>query len=233
MAKVANKDPLDGYRYERKFLISQLTSSEIESLIRLHPAMFSEIYTLRFVNSLYFDSFDMMNYFDNVEGLHDRVKIRVRWYGDLFGHIENPVLEIKIKKGLMGRKVPYPLSPFSINKGFSSDTIRQVFKSSQIPQHLKSDLMSLQCVLLGRYNRKYYQSVCHNYRITIDKDMEFYKPSVSNSDFIHKSADWVNTVMELKYKHDKDDDAERIINHFPFRMTKNSKYVSGIESLNL
>jgi len=33
------------FRYERKFLISGLTKAEVESIIKLHPAMFSEIYS--------------------------------------------------------------------------------------------------------------------------------------------------------------------------------------------
>ena len=79
------------YRYERKFFISKLTKYEVESLIKLHPAMFSEIYFPRFVNNLYFDSFNMKSYFDSVDGSPNRRKIRIRWYGDLFGDIEKPV----------------------------------------------------------------------------------------------------------------------------------------------
>ena len=34
------------------------------------------------------------NCFNNVDGLKNRVKVRIRWYGDLFGVIEKPVLEL-------------------------------------------------------------------------------------------------------------------------------------------
>ena len=44
------------FRYERKFFISQLTKFEVESMIRIHPAVFSEIYHKRFVNNIYFDT---------------------------------------------------------------------------------------------------------------------------------------------------------------------------------
>ena len=40
----------DNYRYERKFFISELTRQEVESIIRINPVMFSEIYHERFVN---------------------------------------------------------------------------------------------------------------------------------------------------------------------------------------
>ena len=73
MEKVANsiiKRPqaeliIPDYRYERKFFISELTKDEVESLVRLHPAWFSEIYNQRFVNNIYFDSLNLTNYLDN------------------------------------------------------------------------------------------------------------------------------------------------------------------------
>ena len=93
--------PLSGnYRYERKSVISELTKNEIKALIKLHPAMFLESYPPRFVNNLYLDSVGMNNYFDNMAGLKERVKVRIRWYGRLFGSVEKPTLELKIKNGL-------------------------------------------------------------------------------------------------------------------------------------
>ena len=87
------------YRYERKFVTSELSKYHVESIVKTHPAIFSEIYQLRNVNNMYFDSFRLVNYSDNVDGSSDRIKIRIRWYGELFGKIKNPVLEIKEKKG--------------------------------------------------------------------------------------------------------------------------------------
>jgi len=233
MAKAVNKDPIEEYRYERKFVTSELTVSEIELLVRFHPAMFSEIYKERFVNSLYLDSLDKRNYFDNVNGLQNRVKVRLRWYGDLFGEITSPTLELKIKKDRWGRKETYPLTPFSLNAGFSLEELRSVFKSSDISESLKTDLLSLEWTLQVRYKRKYYQSACHNYRITIDSDIAFCRPPLDKSYLLSRPANPMNTVMELKYACSKAESAARIVNYFPFRMTKNSKYVSGLESLNL
>ncbi len=42
-----------------------------------------------------------------------------------------------------------------------------------------------------------------------------------------------NIILELKYNQDMDNGANYIVNCFPFRLTKSSKYVSGIESLYL
>ena len=220
-------------RYERKFVISELTKQEVEFLVKLHPAMFSEIYHQRFVNNLYFDSFDIRNYFDTADGTKDRIKTRIRWYGDLFGAIENPVLEFKIKDGLLGGKVSFSLIPFSIDKNFQYDTITSVVRDSDVPDDIKVELLALEPSLLNRYCRKYYQSADSDYRITIDSEMEFFRVNLRYNSFLHQLVDRVNTVCELKYDSDRDLDAERISNFFPFRMTKSSKYLNGIEALQL
>ena len=98
------------YRYERKYFITEITYGDIDSIVKLHPAMFSEIFHKRSVNNIYFDSPDLNNYFDNIDGNMYRVKSRIRWYGRTFGVIEKPVLELKIKNGLLGRKECYSVN---------------------------------------------------------------------------------------------------------------------------
>ena len=107
---------ISGYRFERKFFITGLTKYEIESVVKLHPAIFSEIFHKRHINNIYFDTFSLKNLHDNVEGASDRIKVRIRWYGELYGYIEKPVLEIKIKNGLLGKKISVPVEPFTLNE---------------------------------------------------------------------------------------------------------------------
>lgn len=107
MVKAAIKTLI--YRKERKFVVSGKSATAVEFFIKVHPAMFSQPFPPRFVNNIYFDSKDFHNYGDNVIGTANRVKFRIRWYGEQFGYIKKPVLEIKIKKGLAGSKRHYPL----------------------------------------------------------------------------------------------------------------------------
>ena len=102
------------YRYERKYFITKITGKDIDSIVKLHPAIFSEIFHERSVNNIYFDTPDLNNYFDNIDGNMYRVKSRIRWYGMTFGVIEKPVLELKIKNGLLGRKESYSLDTFKL-----------------------------------------------------------------------------------------------------------------------
>jgi hypothetical protein len=220
-------------RYERKYLVEGLSRGQIESAVRLHPALFSEVHQERFVNSLYFDSFDMDDYFESMSGAPDRRKIRIRWYGDAFGSIDDPVLELKAKKGLIGLKDRFSLVPFSFDTDTRLDTIRDVFRRSAIPARLELHLMFLEPSLLTRYRRKYYQSADGRFRITIDSDLECYQFSGGNNTLLRSVMRGMETILELKYDPEADEDARRISTCFPFRLTKSSKYVSGVKRLSL
>jgi SPX domain protein involved in polyphosphate accumulation len=222
---------LDRFRYERKFTITRLTKDEIEAFIKLHPAVFSEIYHSRFVNNLYLDSVQFKNYFDHIEGLGTRSKVRIRWYGSLFGVTEGPMLQIKSKVGLVGTKDSFPLLPFSIGENLNLAKVLTVFEKSQIPEALRIQLTSLRLSVLIRYRRKYFQSADRSYRITLDSQMTCYRVQSWGNTFLQKSVDSTNTILELKYPLGEDHRVEQITNRFPFRLSKVSKYVTGLERL--
>lgn len=220
------------WRYERKFIISELDKYEIESLVKLHPALFSEIHHERSVNNIYLDSIAMTNYHDNLDGKSKRIKIRIRWYGDLLGTIKHPVLEIKTKSGIVGSKISYPLDIILVNESLTIENIHKIFKESSIPDVLKLCLLDLKFSLLNCYKRKYFLSADKKFRITIDSDLRFLRLSPLSNTFSHVLVDNTNTILELKYEQEVNDYAERITNYFPFRMTKSSKYAAGVELLN-
>ena len=217
------------YRYERKFFVTELSKYEIESIVKMHPAIFSEIYYKRFVNNIYFDSFNFTNLRENVEGATNRIKIRIRWYGELFGYVEKPVLEIKIKKGLLGKKISVPLKPFSLTK---KTKIPDILKSiNDLQEIIEIDFESLIPSLLNRYSRSYYQSFDNNFRITIDNNQSFYFINQNNNSFLNHHNDNRSIILELKYNQTFDKDVNYITSKFPFRVTKSSKYVNGIQQI--
>ena len=222
---------LQDFRYERKYVAPGLSREEIEALIKMHPAMFSEIFHERFVNNIYFDSLGMNNYFANIDGLQHRVKCRIRWYGDIFGQIDKPILELKIKDGLMGKKESYVLENFTLDEHFHLEDLREVFQKSELPEIVGMDLMTLQPALLNRYKRKYFQTADRKYRITIDSSVAYYRIEPHENTFLQKSTDEVNIIVELKYNKENDPLAERISHSFPFRLSRNSKYVNGVQRL--
>ena len=219
------------YRYERKYFITQITGKDIDSIVKLHPAIFSEIFHERSVNNIYFDTPELNNYFDNIDGNMYRVKSRIRWYGRTFGVIEKPVLELKIKNGLLGRKESYSLDTFKLDGHFNMQKIVQIIQNTNIPEFIAIGIKSSQPTLLNKYNRKYFLSADKRYRITIDTNQVFYRIGSQNNFFLNKIKNDVNVILELKYNIDADDDVNRITEHFPFRLTKSSKYISGVEKI--
>jgi len=222
---------IDRYRYERKFFVEGRSVNEIELGIKLHPAVFCPIFYPRKINNIYFDSVNMDHYNDNVNGMEKRFKVRVRWYGDTFGNVKEPQLEIKIKNNMHVGKVVYQLRPFTIDDSFSRDDMRDVFRDSELSEQIRIYLKNIEPILLNSYDRKYYLSGDGKYRITVDNTMKVYHLDKFRNNFLNYSENNEDVILELKYDDNCDENAEDITNHLPFRMTKSSKYVSGVESL--
>jgi hypothetical protein len=226
LSKSEQSEPL---RYERKFSITDYAHAEIKQILKFHPACFSEIFYERNINNIYFDTMGMNYYYDNVEGSSDRLKVRIRWYGELLGSIQKPVLEYKIKKGLLGKKDSYNLQPFVLDKDFDKSQIVKALDSTMIPQQVKNELVSLYPILLNRYSRHYFLSADKKFRITIDRNLTYYRIGYQGNTFLNKACDYTSTVLELKYDSTDEIEAKAVADKLPFALTKNSKYLQGLE----
>lgn len=220
-------------RYERKFVISNLDLSEILFLIKHNPAMFSEIFYQRRVNNIYLDSIGLDNYHENLAGSGQRIKIRIRWYGKVFGLIKKPVLELKIKNNELGDKKSFPLKPFVLDKKFSLDLLQKVFSKSNLPAWLIEELKFHSPTLLNSYKRRYFQSANKKYRLTLDEDLIFFKIKNKNNLFNEKLKENGKSVLEIKYSSKDYKNMQNITQFIPFRLIANSKYVCGIDLLEL
>lgn len=178
---------------------------------------------------LYLDTEGMENYFDNVSGASDRRKVRIRWYGDLFSTVENPTLEFKIKRGLVGTKYSYPFAPFALDERFCHAYYRDVLRQANLPPQVREYMHEVHGVLCNRYYRWYFVTKDQRFRVTIDTQMTFYQVRKAANRFLHKYVDYNHIVVELKYDAALDVEADRIAGFFPFRLTRNSKYVTGVE----
>jgi SPX domain protein involved in polyphosphate accumulation len=219
------------YRYERKFLVEALARRDLEAIIARNAAVFHEIYAQRRINNIYLDDAAFGNYFTSIDGVADRYKARIRWYGDSIGFAENPICEIKEKKGLSGNKWRFALNDFSLDQPRLGDTIFDAITESGMPTDLSNLLRSLKPVLLNRYQRKYYQSADKRFRLTLDWDIEFFEIKSRNNLFLRTWIDPTVSVVELKYDPVDDVDVDTITNGFPFRLSKSSKYVTGVKQL--
>jgi len=229
MSKTQTRD----YRYERKFLVEGLDAGQVRTMVRRHPAMFYEPYPPRVVNNLYLDTEEMDNYYANLGGADERCKVRVRWYGELFGAIASPVLEFKIKSGLVGTKQSYTFPAFRLDESFSQCLFQDLVQGANLPAPVRLHLRTLNVVLCNNYQRWYYATKDGRYRVTVDADMAYYRVRRFGNRFIQHIVDDSHIIVEMKYEKPFELQADRVAGFFPFRVTRNSKYVTGIECVYL
>ena len=84
-------------RVELKYLVNIFDTNKIIRNLKSLPLNFKEKYKTRLVNNIYFDTQQNHSLQEHLNGIKNRYKIRIRWYGD-FENFLKPVLEFKIKK---------------------------------------------------------------------------------------------------------------------------------------
>ena len=223
-----SESPPASNRYERKFAVSELDGLELEWLLKLNPALFHSIYEPRYVNNIYLDTPDRQFFHDNVAGVASRLKVRIRWYGDTLGQIDAPTLELKIKNGLAGWKESFPLRPMMMEEISDRDALFQTFKDSDVPPHVNALLHALEPALLNRYRRAYFLSADKKFRATLDSDLSYARPYLFPGRAFNYVEDSELHILELKYAIPDEEYASKITGSFPFRLSKNSKYVRGM-----
>ncbi len=220
---------LNSYRYERKFVTEHFSEVETEAVIKQNNAFFTSLFQPRKVNNIYFDTPGLDCYFDNLFGNSNRWKVRIRWYNNIFGEVNSPILEFKIKKGLVGIKKSFRLPGFQIDKnGFDSKQLVKLFEKAELPLDVKERLATMQPVLLNSYQRSYFSTFSKKFRVTIDSNLEYYNLRPTWNSFQFKFTEQQKTVVELKYDEKWNSEADTITNQFPFRLNKNSKFVAGM-----
>lgn len=205
-------------RYERKYKVDNIALSVVLQTLKLHPASFRKIYPNRRVNNIYFDTPDYNTFQDNVDGVANRKKYRVRWYNDNPTDIQNPKFEIKIKSNQLGDKKIFPVQSFKINQTTNLQ--------NEVLAHC-NNCIALSPTLFNTYNRAYFGTSNGKFRITIDTNLAYHSMMNAHvfSQFSHKED---GVVIELKYEEEYDDEAQFVMQHLGWRQTKSSKYVSGM-----
>ncbi len=221
----------NGFRFERKYYVAELTAAEIDSLIRRNPALFREAYPPRTINNIYLDTPSRRSLYENLDGIADRIKARIRWYGPMLGEVKRPVLEFKIKRGMVGAKDAFELKPFVVAVGMSAEPVFRSLATSNLPAKVLQSLDTFEPVLLNRYQRKYFISADRHYRITLDTQLEFYRFDQHANVFRCQLRDHEGTVVELKYSGEFDHIDDRVASYFPFRVTRMSKFVTGMHAV--
>lgn len=215
--KNLKKNNLDNLRYEKKWIINSNNSNEILNYLYRSRFNFTEHYKDRRINSIYFDDKNLISIKDNLEGNRDRCKIRLRWYGSN-QLIKNPVLEYKIKKGLISKKNKIKI------KSLNGIKIKNNTDINKILIEVKKCVLnkSIIPIILISYNRKYFISSNKMIRATFDENIYFKKLKFFYPEFYSTLK---KKIIEIKYPMILDNYVRKIISNVPSRYAKSSKYV--------
>ncbi len=220
---------MEKFRIEKKFLINNYDKKFICNLIKVNTFFFKKKYRGRYINNIYFDDINFSSYTDNLSGISKRKKIRIRWYGNLFGTIVNPYLEIKSKINLYGSKKKIKINNFQLNKKVISKDLINLLNNNILPKQVTK--LSITPVLINRYYREYYETFDGRFRVTVDTSLNYYSTRTKNISFENSFKESNTLIVELKFSPEHQALANKISAQFPFRSTKSSKYVMGIGRL--
>ncbi|MDX1734734.1 MAG: polyphosphate polymerase domain-containing protein [Halioglobus sp.] len=215
------------FRHETKFVCRLDEIDHVYSWLHGNHRGINEEYPDRYINNIYFDWFDLQDASDNLIGLGRREKMRLRWYGDV--EAESPMrLERKIKRDRLGTKRIIDLNSFSLRATSRSDLTERIVAHGSETQPLALDLRLRNPVVRNRYLRQYYVTAAGRVRLTIDSQQTFY--SVDHDDEVLRgnTITYPLYVVELKYDEADLGLVRSIMNGFPLRPVRHSKYLAGL-----
>ena len=221
---------VDERRHETKLVIEGRRLASVEAWLRLHPAGFRPTYPQRQVQNIYFDTLELANVEANLAGISERQKLRLRWYGQT-DHILRGTWELKCKQAGVGWKVTQP--------AVQSMDLRGTTWGEVMPSLLAttSGIIGIQLrsapwpALINHFERRYYESWDESVRATVDDCQTFYDQRFSSKPNLTRAIPFLDAViLEFKAAPASYDRLAEIVELMPMRITRNSKYVSGLRS---
>ena len=183
----------------------------------------SRPYQDRFINSIYYDDENFTTAQDNLSGISNRRKYRIRWYGS---ELKNFLYEIKIKRNNLGKKISLKTNQdeinlenlFSFNNRFLNKKENKFFLDYL-------DSFNLKPQLKVSYLRSYFLYE-GKIRITFDQKINY---SLVNK--FHKVENKINdfmSVIEIKFMPENYDIVLNLLKDSNFIPKRFSKYLRGL-----
>ncbi len=225
MVKIYDKNKT---RIEKKYKIFSVDLVKLLKFIKV-DSEFRKVYPSRLVNSLYYDTNNYAFASSNMSGESCRSKVRARWYGnnsleDLVSSGAQITLEIKRKFNNYGDKISGRLIANPL------DSEIYLAEAAEWPSYLDfCDLPTrLHPAVFVNYEREYYALTSDpDIRLTVDSNIKYNSPYSSQASVLSVNY----KVVELKFPVDKMQYVVGVMNEFPFRPVRFSKYVASISKL--
>lgn len=211
-------------RHERKFIARAASPAGIRDLIRLNPAVFRVEHPPRRVNNLYLDTPYFRHARAHLAGAAERVKLRVRWYGDEGTEAR---FEIKRRAGTASCKETLPLPGVAGAFALDAGTL------SSSGERVREAVRGHRFTLANHYMREYFRSADGRLRLTIDSAATF-RPMRPGGGCAGGDEPMQGLViLELKYAPADEARALEAAARLPFRLSRSSKYITGLRRTGL
>jgi SPX domain protein involved in polyphosphate accumulation len=218
---------IEDYRYEIKFVLDNTKLSDAMQWLYNNTSA-HKMYDNRKVHSVYFDNVDFSSVRDNLTGISQRKKLRLRWYGNQKNSL--PFFEIKTKNGRLGYKNSYPIELIENNLlELNIDKITSKCIEDLERQNVVFDEYVVPTLQVS-YEREYYET--HNgIRITIDQNIKFSDTQLYSTINENSSIAYPLKVMEIKFKPDMKEGVAELIRPLHITPKRHSKYLIGLAIL--
>jgi hypothetical protein len=220
----------DDERHEIKFATYAANLPAVQRWLRLREEGFVTPYPPRHVNNLYFDTWNYRAYADNLAGVSQRAKVRLRWYGES-PLPEAAALEIKRKRNHFGWKLRYPVATADWDADLPWAELQRRIRAQLPPDGRLWFDHSPQPVLLNRYRREYFVTADGRIRATIDTGQQAFDQRYALRPNLRSPAIMQDTlVLELKFARADRQLAVALLASVPLRVGRHSKFMNGMRA---
>ncbi|MFK7741187.1 MAG: VTC domain-containing protein [Planctomycetota bacterium] len=213
-------------RYEVKLVGSEHDHQQLLASLRLLPAALRHLHKSRIVQSIYFDTHEGRSVDENLAGISDRQKYRLRWYGS--GDVGvRAQLECKIRSNGYGSKRVLALAdPVDVAGAWRHLFVTTVRRGLRAHQGASGVLDGREPAQWIRYRRDYYATADKRLRITIDRDLVAadQRTNVRLDDRRRTPLPRL-LIVEIKAAVEFRADLENFVRDLPLRPGKCSKFV--------
>ena len=217
------------FRYEIKFVLNENMLFEYLQLAKTISAY--NKYPNRIVQSLYFDTINFDNIKDNLSGISNRNKLRLRWYSE---SSDSPVLEIKNREGRVGNKNKFIIEDITTKdlEFISCGELKNklfYYMNAKFPKENVFNKLYLPVIKVN-YNREYLQTNS-GIRLTLDKNICFKNISLNRPIEHFKETEYKTYILEIKFSFEMKKQVSEILRQFRLTPQRHSKYLTGMSKL--
>jgi len=218
-------------RYEVKFATHAVQRYKLQRWLLDHAAGFTSPYPARRVNNVYFDTWDLQAYSENLAGISRRTKVRYRWYGDSAGPVPGK-LEAKHRRNRLGWKERFEVAMRVWTPGWSWLDFRYALVEQLSPAARLWLDANPQPVFINRYDREYFVSGDGLVRATIDTGQAAFDQRFGTLPNFRSAAVLQDTVvLEIKFAPEQRQLASQLLATVPVRLGRHSKYMNAVRAI--